>query len=265
MTHKSSAWFIPCEACCALRHHSSLIIMDALQQQLEDLMSFRSDTELQFEDGTLEASSTVLAFFSSVLRGAVEAHSAATGTGNSAVASSCSGAKQQEKKIVIPVEGVSKQEWLQVAPFWYPVKPAAVVADWEQAELLLKVGSMFDLQPVLQAADAFIAANASKHLTGKQPEAAIWKWVVLADKSCLRDSVPVLSKLAVFLDRAGCSAADKLQSLSAVTLREFVRVLSSKQSEIYCSYCKCERVHSLNTSKCCTHQSINQAMLHLWQ
>jgi hypothetical protein len=107
--------------------------MGALQQQLDDLMSFRSDTELQFEDGTVEACSAVLAFFSSVLRGAVEAHTAAPSTNNSS----------SSAKIVVPAEGVSKQEWLQVAPFWHPVKPAAVVTDHlsapgEQAELLLK-------------------------------------------------------------------------------------------------------------------------------
>jgi hypothetical protein len=127
-------------------------------------------------------------------------------------------------------------------------------------QLLLKVGGMFDMQPALPAADAFIPANASKLL--KQPASGaecaalrpfIWKWVALADKSCLRDSVPVLAEMAVLRDRGGCSAAGKLQSLSAVTLREFLRVFISKQPETYCQHCNCKRVHKINISMSCKH------------
>jgi hypothetical protein len=35
-------------------------------------------------------------------------------------------------KIVIPVEGVSRMEWLEVAPVWHPLKRPAVVTNWEQ-------------------------------------------------------------------------------------------------------------------------------------
>lgn len=84
--------------------------MDALQQQLEELMSFRADTELQFEDGTVEANSTILSFFSSVLRGAVEAHTAAAAKGS----------ETTKTRLVIPIDGVSREEWMQVkaSRFW---------------------------------------------------------------------------------------------------------------------------------------------------
>jgi hypothetical protein len=39
--------------------------------------------------------------------------------------------------IVIPMEGLAKQQWLAVAPFWHPIHPAAVVDTWDEAELLL--------------------------------------------------------------------------------------------------------------------------------
>lgn len=210
-------------------------------------MSFRADTVLKFEDGELQCNSTILGLFSSVLRGAVEAHTAG-GSSNS---------NKKPDSLQIPVEGVTKQEWLTVAAFWYPVKKAAVVRDWEQAELLLRVGSMFDLAPVLQKADAFITANVDKLVKESGGPKSIWKWFILADKCCLQDSLPVLAKQAVFLGRPACSNAANLQALSAAGLRELVTVLSVSKIILRCTGSQCytsgDREHSVSMTVKCTY------------
>lgn len=99
--------------------------------ELEELMSFRADTVLKFEDGEIHCNSTMLGMFSSVLRGAVEAHTA----GGSSTT------PESTPSMQIHVEGVTKEEWLTVGAFWYPVVPAPQVAGWKQAELLLKVAA----------------------------------------------------------------------------------------------------------------------------
>lgn len=153
---------------------------------------------------------------------------------------------------MIPIEGVSREEWLEVAPFWHPVKQPAVVKNWEQAELLLKVGSKYDLQPVLHAADAYITANVGKLKNQPWNDVHIWKWVVLADQSCLQTCLPLLAKQAVMVDRVGCSEAGNLQSLSAPTLRQLLTVLSCKHVETKCTTCNCDRSHSVVLQWNCT-------------
>ena len=118
--------------------------MDSLQKQLERLMNLNPDTELHFDDGVLPANSNVLSFFSSVLHSAIEAHS----EGDKDIST-----------LVIPMKGVTMAQWLKVAPFWHPVEPAAVVHIWADAELLLRIGSRFDLRPALDKASEFLAVN----------------------------------------------------------------------------------------------------------
>jgi hypothetical protein len=206
---------------------------------------------LKFGEEELQCNSTILGLFSSVLRGAVEAHTAG-GKNNSSKPASTPNSKLQ-----IPVEGVTKEEWLTIAAFWYPVKKAAVVADWDQAQLLLRVGSMFDLAPVLQKADAFITANAISLLKDPESPKSIWKWFILADKCCLQDSLPVLAKRAVLLGRAACSNADNLQALSAAGLRELVAVLSASKILLKCQGSSCcasdESEHNVSMTVNCAN------------
>jgi hypothetical protein len=141
--------------------------MASVDQQLEDLMRLNADTELRFDDGgVLPANSYVLSFFSSVLRGAVEAAEAHAASRKRSSSSSASNSRSSTK--VIPVQGVTKKQWLTVAPFWHPVTPPAVVKTWGEAELLLRIGSRFDLRPALDKGSEFLAANADK-LTASQP------------------------------------------------------------------------------------------------
>lgn len=112
-------------------------------QQLEDLISANADVELQFDDGTLMASSAVLSLFISVLRGAVEANAgSAQSSCNSTPGSSKEGSS-------IPLKGVAIDDWLEMAAFWYPIVPSPKVEGWEQAEKLLKFGTQFDIKLVL--------------------------------------------------------------------------------------------------------------------
>jgi hypothetical protein len=127
--------------------------MESVEQQVERLMSLNADTELRFDDGDLEANSKVL---SSVLRNAVEAHTAGD------VNSSARTSNSSSTTIMIPIEGVTKQQWLAVAPFWHPVTPAPVVKTWAEAELLLRIGSRFELHPALDKARDYLLANLDK-------------------------------------------------------------------------------------------------------
>lgn len=111
--------------------------METGEQQVERLMSLNADTELRFDDGALPANSNVLSLFSSVLHGAIEAHSGDDNSNHSSTSS----------PIVIQMQGLTKAQWLKVAQCWLPVQPAAAVRYWARAELLLRVGSRFDMRP----------------------------------------------------------------------------------------------------------------------
>lgn len=100
--------------------------------QLDDLMRFQSNVELQLDDGTLPASSFALYTFSSVFRNAIEAHSAGNASGQQQLNST--------DKITIPLPGLSKEQWLRVAAFLYPVVPSPKIVDFDEAEQLLEVG-----------------------------------------------------------------------------------------------------------------------------
>jgi hypothetical protein len=85
----------------------------------------------------------VLSLFISVLRGAVEANAGAA-------AGSCSdGSGSSKEGSSIPLKGVTKKDWLQVAAFWYPSVPSPQIKGWFQAEKLLSFGIRFDIQLVL--------------------------------------------------------------------------------------------------------------------
>jgi hypothetical protein len=188
--------------------------MDSFQKQLERLMSLNPDTELHFDDGVLPANSNVLSFFSSVLHSAIEAHS----EGDKDIST-----------IVIPMKGVTMAQWLKVAPFWHPVEPAAVVHTWADAELLLRIGSRFDLRPALDKATEFLAVNVNTLTVSSSgsssADLSLWKWLQLADELRLSSSIPALVNRAVTIDRAGCSARMNIKGLSSTTLQQLVCTL----------------------------------------
>lgn len=191
--------------------------MDSINRQLEELMSIDADTELRFDDGVLKANSTVLSFFSSVLRGAIEADKSSSSS----------------NRKVIPMEGLTTAQWLEVAPFWHPVDPAPVVKTWEEAELLLEIGSRFNLRPALDKVSEYLLANMDKLTAAPTPNSTnssnssidetVWKWLRLADQVCLTSCLPAMVKRAVKVDRAGCS--NNTQGLSAATLQQLVAEL----------------------------------------
>jgi hypothetical protein len=219
--------------------------MDSLQQQLEDLMSIDADTELRFDDGVIQANSTLLSVYSSVLRAAVAAEH------NSA------GGNKSSSTIVMPMPGLTKQQWLDVAPFWHPVEPAAVITTWTETELLLRIGSRFNIRPVMQKAACllstvdFLAANVDKLAAPSKPsstaagaaaliaveagssssssdsnDASVWKWLLLADELQLTTCIPALVKTAVLVDRASCSTLAIIQGLSTSTMQKLVAELA---------------------------------------
>lgn len=143
--------------------------------------------------------------------------------------------------------------WLQAAPYWHPVSSVPALQTWEQVEVLLKVGSRFDLQPVLQKADSYITANCSQLLKQAGGPTYIWKWIQLADKSCLQGSLPVLASRVVELDRASCSEAENMQGLSALFLQKLVAVLCASKVTLPCTCCHNQpRVHTITLTHRCT-------------
>jgi hypothetical protein len=195
---------------------------------LGDLIALNADVKLCFDDGsTLDVNSAFISVHSSVLRGAVEA------TGS------------------IPIAGVSKEEWLEAAAFWYPVVPSPEISCRDQAELLLKVGSKFDIQLVLHKVDLYLKPRARLMQSGADTDpASIWRWIRLAETAGLTVCLSKLADRAVAVDRAGCEDRQKLDGLSKGMLMEIVMALSragrgAANQHAYCRNCyvECEFCH----------------------
>lgn len=195
--------------------------MESVQQQLERLMTVCADAELRFDDGVLSANSGMLSVFSSVLRDAVEVHTSARGAAVGKLPPSTT-----SKTVVLPMQGLTKAQWLQAALFWYPVEPAPVVQYWQEVELLLRIGSRFDLRPLLQKAGDFLAANVGQltaaNSSSSNLDLRIWKWLLLADELHLTSSLPALINRAVDIDLAGCRNLGNTQGMSAATLQRLL-------------------------------------------
>jgi len=211
--------------CLKLFMCASNVNMESVQHQLERLMQVCADAELHFDDGVLPANSTMLSVFSNVLCDAVEVHTSAPAGDNLPRGSSTT-----SKTMVLPMQGLLKAQWLQAAPFWYPVDPAPIVQTWQEVELLLRIASQFDLRPVLQKAGDFLAANvgqlkatnSSSSSSSSSKDLCIWTWLLLADELRLSSSLPALISGAVEVDLAGCSNLDNTQGLSAGTLQRLL-------------------------------------------
>jgi hypothetical protein len=129
----------------AFAHQSHTHNSSRYTMQLEDMVGFCSDVDLNFPDGTLPARMAHLGAISSVLRGAIDAHNS-----------------NSSSRLQISMDDISKEQWMQVARFLYPVAEAAEAAEaqsWEEAALLLRVGAQFDMPLLLQATDRYIVQN----------------------------------------------------------------------------------------------------------
>ena len=78
---------------------------------------------------------------------------------------------------------------------------------------MLRIGSRFDLLPVLQKAGDFLRSNmhqlqpassSSSSTSTNNKNLCIWKWLLLADELRLSSSLPALINRAVEIDREGC-------------------------------------------------------------
>jgi len=137
---------------------------ETTDMQLEELIGLDANVELQFSDGLLACNGTVLSVFSSVLRGAVEAHTAGSNT-----------SKGDSPRCTIPIEGLTREEWLQVAGFLYPVAPATDIRDLQQAEFLLEAGKKYGLSLVMDKVDTFLAGSSNYMVAAAHRPSHIWK------------------------------------------------------------------------------------------
>jgi hypothetical protein len=227
----------------------------SISQHLEELIDFKADVTLEFQDGTMSANSTLLGLYSSVLRGATEVATAGTaGCGTSAG----SNRSRDSSNITIPMPSTKKDEWMQVAPFLYPVVPPPTINNWTQLETLLKVSSTFDIQLVLHKAEQYLISSISELDAEPTSEKSVWKWLNLADKAGLQECLAVLATRAAAIDRAGCAQLEGLQGLSPPALKQLVvacaqqpglpRVgeLKNMQCSHRCQYTGVETSHTLS-------------------
>jgi hypothetical protein len=97
------------------------------------------DVELKLDDGTMPASFLILRMMSYVFSNALDAQTGCqTATASKATGSSAC----PVSKTTIPLPGVSKEQWLRIAEFLYPVVPSPKIKDWAEAEYLLEVGEL---------------------------------------------------------------------------------------------------------------------------
>lgn len=180
-------------------------------------MSYNADVSLEFQDGTLPGNSTHLGMYSSVLRGACEAGTAAS--------------SKQQDSLTIPMPGLTKSDWMTVTPFLYPVIPRATISSWPQLEVLLKVSSQLDIALVLHEADCYLATHVKSLAANQESPQNIWKWLQLADKAGLQQCIPRLAIQAAEVDRAGCAQLSKLQELSLQVLQQLTVVCASSPGQ----------------------------------
>jgi hypothetical protein len=123
------------------------------------------------------------------------------------------------------MDGVSMEEWMQVARFLYPVPAPAEIQRWQEVELLLRVGAQFDMPLLLQAADRFMVHNAAQLVCSETSNDHIWKWLKLADHHGLQDSLAAIAAHTVKTDRPGCIVTSNLKQLSWSAMRELISAL----------------------------------------
>lgn len=216
---------------------------------LYEMMSCCTDVDLVFTDGKASGSKAHLSMVSSVFCGAIEADKDSStensrensntnmDNSNSNIDNSNS-SSSSTSRLQIPVAGVSIGEWMQVARFCYPVSPPAEVQGWQEAELLLRVGSQLDMPLLMHAADHFITAQVQQLDGNDSSPRYILRWLKLADKYALSKSLAAIAAHAASVPsfnlnpggpdqlRFWCRDEANLQDLSPAALRQLVMALA---------------------------------------
>lgn len=121
-------------------------------------------------DGTTEVipgHSLILGMWSIVMRGAIEADRK----------------RGSNNKIRIPMTGTSKEDWLTVMEFLYPVVPATeAVPSWDNLEVLLAVADKYSMPALIRRVEAYLQSNMSQLNYNSQGNRYIWKWLYAADR-----------------------------------------------------------------------------------
>lgn len=154
------------------------------------MRSIDADTELKLKDGTVKVNSSVLKVFSSVLQSALEADGVGGSNCNNSPSAyaSVSVGRGSSKLFQVSVEAITHDEWDVAAPFWLPVpvKSALNITYWWQVKVVLKVGSLLDIQPLMAKADECIEQHVSELQWDDEDDCSVWEWLHLADNHCIR-------------------------------------------------------------------------------
>ena len=121
----------------------AVITITIYYMALSDLLSVGCDVELKLDDCTMPASSVVLRLTSGVFSNALDADCHTPSKQVFGRSTSPSAGKTTN----IPLPGVSKEQWLRIAEFLYPVVPSPKIKDWAEAEYLLEVGGLSSWVP----------------------------------------------------------------------------------------------------------------------
>ncbi|WIA23140.1 hypothetical protein OEZ86_010038 [Tetradesmus obliquus] len=246
-------------------------------EQLLELLSLGTDVQLLFEDEAVPGHAQTLSMWSKVLSNALEA-------GNCSSSSSASllnyNSKPASGPITIPMDGTSKNDWLTAVSFIYPVVPQALVT-WDNLEMstascvgcygscqvLLAIGSKYDMPALLSRAATFLESN--KNVLNSKPGSLqfVWKWIPLADaaglsevaQACIDSAVKDIAVVAeckkeVLLDLSPATSSHLAAALAEQIIRnEHMRVKAYLLKEsapagcnwdsAYCSHCMTLRRH----------------------
>jgi hypothetical protein len=108
--------------------------------KLDDMLLIGCDIELKLDDATMPASSVALRMMSDIFNNALDARTGCSTpeptTEGRASASDAAG------PTILPLPGLTKEQWLRVAEFAYPVAPTPEIKDWAEAEFLIEVGAL---------------------------------------------------------------------------------------------------------------------------
>lgn len=143
---------------------------------------------------------------SPVLADALEVHTAGAGDNNNDTSAKTTAASSSNGAVAtIPMDGVSKEEWLEVAALVYPVVPPAKIANLGHAEKL-RVAVKYDIELLLHKVDRYVKVAAKNMTSSQGSPRSIWKFIQLADEASLVQCIPALTERAVDMDMQSCAS-----------------------------------------------------------
>jgi hypothetical protein len=108
--------------------------------KLDEVLSVDCDVQLKLDDGVMPAGSTALRMISGVFNNALDAANGCQTSIPSKASSGIPCPPVTGSRVSIPLPGVTKEQWLRIAEFLYPVVPCPEIKDWEEADYMLEVG-----------------------------------------------------------------------------------------------------------------------------